>query len=430
MLQRFSVMLAATLLLCGGLLAVRAQEPIHDDPEPGPGPLFHGLEYHVQPLHLSLQAFAATSTPGPHGTLAVLFAGEHSAVRAWHFRGVMTARESRIAVGTSSVALQGFTANAFSALATLKAGEVLDCWTLRDTDQFYRLPEEWLATVRDDQVIVVGDLEAEIYAKVVTLANYTSNRAFRAQARKDITPLHLQMEPALHRGSVVFLEGHLRLINRYTPPPEALQEGVNDLYEAWIFPDTFGSKAVCVVFTEWPAGLPRSILGQRKTEKVRVQVAGYFFKLLAYEARDRDKPNRSAPLLIAHTLTLPGPKIDPMTERNAWLSYVIYGVPCLLVMLIVSVVGVTVYFRRHDQKLRDQLRRLREREFVPPPPDETPLAIPVSLPVCATPLDRVAVQRIHRVSLGRSSNATEDSNSSPQGPPGTGGKPPDEPTSA
>ncbi|MFQ3652510.1 MAG: hypothetical protein SNJ75_19515, partial [Gemmataceae bacterium] len=404
-----------------------AQELLPAD-EPGPGPLFNPEDYYVNPLHFALQAFGASALPSAgHGTLATLYAGEHELVRAWNFLSAMSGRESRISVGAASAMLDGFAANPYSTLATLKAGESAQCWILRDTDKFYRLPAEWLETVHDHRVIPVGDLEAETYAKILTLANYTSDRAFRAQARKDLTPMHLHTEPALHRGKVVFIEGHLRLINRYTPPPEALQEGVNDLYEAWIFPDAFGAKAICVVFTEWPAGLPRSLLGQRKTDRIRVQVAGYFFKLLAYETRDREQPEKSAPLLIAHTLSLPGAKVDPVTERTAWMVYLIYGVPCLLIGLIVTLVAVTIYFRRRDQQLRDHLRRLREREFVPPPADETPMAIPVSGPVRNAQIRRAPVTARYHLP-GRCDSGVEGSTQ--EGTKGTGGKPPDEPTSA
>jgi hypothetical protein len=428
MSHRVLLLLAALLALIGSAERVHAQGPKGDEVEPGPGPLLQGDLYQVNPLHFSLQVFACSSLPSvAHGTTASLLAGEHSQVRAWDFRGVMSGRESRIGVGAATVLLEGFGANPLATLGTLRGGEALECWTLRDTDKFYRLPDDWLVPVRDNRVIPIGDLEAEVYAKVVTLANYTSDRAFRSQARKDITPIHLHAEPSLHRGTVVFLEGHLRLINRYTPPPESLQEGVNDLYEAWIFPDTFGAKAVCVVFTEWPAGLPRSMLGQRKTEKVRVQVAGYFFKLLAYDTRDKEQPEKSAPLLVAHTLTLPGPKVDPIVERTSWMRYLIYGVPCLLIGLIVTVIGVTVYFRRRDQYLRNQLRRLREREFVPPPPDETPLAIPVSMPVRAGQVVRGGATPARFHVPGRADGAD---GSIQEGSPGTGGKPPDEPTSA
>jgi hypothetical protein len=411
-------------------MSVCAQEPKGDAVEPGPGPLFSEMAYEVEPLAFTMQAIGASALPTRgYGLPAILYAGEHRSVGAWHFRGVMTARESRISAGAATVLLTGGTANPLAVLATLRGGESLDCWSLRDTDKFYKLPEDWLETIRDNRVIPVGELEAEIYAKVVTLANYTSDRAFRAQARKDITPMHLHVEPSLHRGAVVFLEGHLRLINRYSPPPESQLEGVNDLYEAWIFPDTFGAKAVCVVFTEWPAGLPRSLLGQRKTDRVRVQVAGYFFKLLSYDTRDREQPEKSAPMLVAHTLTLPGPKVDPVVERTSWMRYLVYGVPCLLLGLIVSIVSVTVYFRRRDQYLRDQLRRLREQEFVLPPPEETPLAIPVSPgPLRASQVVRGGPTPARFHVPGRADGGGDGSIQ--EGNTGTGGKPPDEPTSA
>jgi hypothetical protein len=430
MMYRHLFLVLCVLLGFNTPALLRAEEQglvsVDIDAEPGPGPLFNPFE--VNPVHFAMQGFAASSLPtAGHGVLGVIYAGEHDSVMAWQLEGVLSSRESRIAAGAATVLLKGFSANPYSTLATLRGAETFHCWTLRDTDTFYRLPDDWLALVRDNRPIPVGDLEAEIYAKVITQANYTSDKAFRKHARREVNPINLHAEPALYRGEVVFLEGHLRLINRFQPPPEAMAEGVNDLYEAWIFPDTLGAKAVCVVFTEWPAGLSRSLLGQRKTDRIRVQVAGYFFKLITYDTKDKNQPEKVAPLLIAHTLTLPGARMDETAGGAAWLRPIIYLVPCLLLGMIVLVVGITYYLRRQDQKLRDHLRRVRDKEFVPPPPDEVPVALPVAAPIRSGQVTKAAPTA--RFNLPGRSDPPSDG-SIREGSSESGGKPPDDQTGA
>lgn len=420
--------IALGILPLWGVLDVRAAAP----PKPAgvdSGPLFGVPEIQVNPLDFAMQAFGASALPTrSHGVLALIYAGEHDRVMAWKLEGVMTGRQSRIAAGTASSVLEGFNANPFSALATLRAGHSLNCWSLRDTDRFRPIPEDWFATIKDGQPIVEGDLESEVYARVLTLANYTSNKAFRSHSRADVTPTHLLTDAAFYRGQVIFFEGHVHLVNRYRPPPEAADEGVNDLYEAWIFPDTMGAQAVCVVFTEWPAALPRSLLGKGKLkEGVRVQVAGYFFKQFGYGTLDKNQPQKKAPLLVAHTITVPAPKAKPDVFTAAWVKPILYIVPGMLVALIFTVIGLTYYFRRQDQLLRDRLRLVRQTEFVPPPPDALPLAAPVE----SVPLARPHLQgfTLRRNSPGREGRLGDGSNLD-DGSSESGGKPPDDQTGA
>ncbi|MGL4554966.1 MAG: hypothetical protein ACRC33_27685 [Gemmataceae bacterium] len=352
---------------------------------PGRGPLFGGPQFHVNPLDFAMQAFAASALPTrAHGTPAVLYAGEHERVQAWRLEGVMTGRQTRVAAGTASAVLEGFHANPLSALATLQAGDALQCWTLRDTDRFQPIPEGWFGSVQDGEPILEGALETEVYARVLTMANYTSNRALVANSRSDVTTTHLLTDAAFYRGQVIHFEGHVHLVNRYRPPPEAADEGVNDLYEAWLFPDTMGAQAVCVVFTEWPAALPRTLLGAGKLkEGVRVRAAGYFFKQFGYGTRDKTQPMKKAPLLIAHTITVPGPKAKPDVFTAAWVKPILYVVPAMFVALIFGAIGLTYYFRRQDQQLRDRLRRARDAEFVAP--RRTPCRSPPRSPPSRSP---------------------------------------------
>ncbi len=176
-----------------------------------------------------------------------------------------------------------------------------------DTDRFHALPKQWLDAFTDGKAIGVGGLEAEKYSQVLTLANYTSAAAFKKAMRPNITYTHIFNDPDVYRGKVVRIEGKLKRINRFPVPPEAAEEGVNDLFEAWVFSEYLGSNPYCVVFTEWPADLPRELLGKDSIPGTyRVVMDGYFLKKFRYQARDGRKTQRDAPLIMGHTLIVVG----------------------------------------------------------------------------------------------------------------------------
>jgi len=424
-----SAVALAALLLSGVVCACAEAAAPPAQPVNDPEPLFNPKQFQVNPVDFAMQVFAASALPTrSHGTAAVLLAGQHDTVGAWSLEGPLTGREGRTLTGTATLILNGFNCNPLSTLAVLQAGDWVNCWSLRDTNQFRPIPADWFAVVKDGQPIVEGDLESEVYARILTLANFTSDRAIRARGRHDVTTTHLMTDPAFYRGQVMSFEGHVHLVNRFRPPPEAAMEGVNDLYEAWVFPDTMGAQAVCVVFTEWPAGLPRSHLGAGKLkEGVRVQVAGYFFKLFAYGTGDRNQPQKKAPLLVAHTITPVGKPRAPFAETTAWVKPIIYIIPTMLAALIFLAVGLTYYFRRQDQLLRDRLRLARNAEFVPPPPDVVPVAAPVAAVPVAQPATRGYTLR--PPSPGRHGRQGDDPKSD-EGSSESGGKPPDDPTGA
>jgi len=266
-----------------------------------------------------------------------------------------------------------------ASLALLRAGQQENCWTLFDTNKVRPLPEAWLQAIEDGQPIVVGSAEAEVYPQILATAYYTSRGAFERKARKDLTYAHLFNSPAKYRGQVVHIEGRLRRVTRFDPPAEATQEGVSDLYEAWIFNGNYGPHPYCVVFTDWPDALPRSLLGKQKVEEhITVEFAGYFYKKYRYKAADsKTTTAREAPLLMGHSLrvvTLGAPADDPGATQ--WTFGLLYLVVGLFIATVGLVAGLTFYFRRADEKLRQRLLANRAGELVLPPPD----ALPVSMP--------------------------------------------------
>jgi hypothetical protein len=310
------------------------------------------------------------------------FGGEHPGWKAWDLEPPLKNSYRRTALGTTTLVLNGTSASLSSALtqaASLILAAYADCWTLRDTDEFSPLPKNLLAAIKDGELGGPGTPEASAYAVTLILANYTSDKAFKGAVRTDLTHVHLFESPATSRGAVVRVTGHLLRINRYDPPWEADRAGVRDLYEAWIFSETFASQPYCVIFTEWPAELPRSLLGQKKiANPPKVTADGYFFKKYTYAA-DGPTRQREAPLLIGHTIRYVGVPPGDRTWGDM-LAFIVVVLLSVVAFVIATVVGLSWWYRRNDAKLRKRLLAARSPEFIMPPPDAV-TAAPVAVPV-------------------------------------------------
>jgi hypothetical protein len=380
------------LAVVAALLCALPVFPVAPPPKPAvPGPpgLFEVPEFQTDPVRMAMSVIGAGASPtGGWAGAGVLYVGEHPRVNAWKLDGPLTNQYSRIALGASTAVLAGFRGDLFGTsaivqLATLKAGDHAFCWALRDTDRFHALPKEWLAAFADEKGIPEGGLEAEIYCKVLELANYTSAAAFKRAVRTDITYSHVFNDPDDYRGEVMHVEGKLKRVNRYKPPWDAAQKGVNDVYVGWVFSEYLGSNPYRVIFTEWPADLPRDLLGKESIPgDYKVAMDGYFVKKYRYPARMNSGrgTDRDAPLLIGHSLIYVGRTTAGTGESSAWLNNLVYGIVGVFGSLLAAVVGLTWWFRRTDQRVRRQILAIHSQEFVLPPPDALPVAPPVAPP--------------------------------------------------
>ncbi len=375
-----SLVRGTTLALCA--LALLASL-VPAQPADTPRPLFNPLGL-AEPAPLAALGVGASAAPqsGPWGVLSTVYAGAGPEARAWALEGVLSTRAGREQVGAATLFLTGFGGRAAppAELALLQAGDGLGCWELLDTDRLRPFPAAFKdGRIQDGKDIGVGTPETAAYAEVLALANYTSDRAFRRAAARDVTYYNLFTDPATYRGDVVRIDGRLRRLLRWKPPPEAAARGVNDLYEAWLFNDDAGyGNPFCAVFTELPPGLaPRD----KFEPPVPVSFAGYFFKKFRYRAPD--KKWRDAPLLIGHTLVLGagGPAAaggnGTAAAGDNWsehLGLLFLGVVAATVCVVVA---LTWWFRRADVRVHRRLLAARgAHEFVPPPAD-VPLARPV-----------------------------------------------------
>jgi hypothetical protein len=181
-----------------------------------------------------------------------------------------------------------------------------------------------------------------------------------ALVNRHLTYGHLYTEPAKYRGLVVHFSGRLVKLKRLDPPADVRARGIDVLYEGWIFLDQPGIHPLCVVVPRVPSDVS---IGDDLN--ARVDVDGYFFKRYGYVSGrlndDGDNIPLKTVLLIAPTLTrkanssasvlLPG--------GNSLFGWILgFGLAVVLFM-----VGLTWWFRRHDRLVRARLESVRAGRF-------------------------------------------------------------------
>jgi hypothetical protein len=258
-------------------------------------------------------------------------------------------------------------------LAVMAAGQKGHLWVLSDIESALPLRTKFLSGVTDSQPIADGKiagkskLEWGAYIQALDYSALTPQHAFANSVREDVNYAQLYSEPWNYRGDVIHVEGRLKRVRRFDPPPAA--EHVRDLYEGWMFLKERGSEPVCLLFTELPEGLS-------VTEKTEVPVAfdGYFFKRYRYKAADSGlNQAREAPLLIGRTLVLKGPvAATPETDGGAGGPSLLVGFLGLVVLTVAFAVGITWWFRHDERRVQSRLADALAREFQPPPADDAP----------------------------------------------------------
>lgn len=163
-----------------------------------------------------------------------------------------------------------------------------------------------------------------------------------------------------YKLDLVRFEGRLVLLNALKPSEKLRAAGVETAYEGWIIPrDEPRGNPICVVFTDPPEGVPA-------TGRVNqwVSFAGYSFKLLRYRSAERDEkdPTRNvvkrAPLLLGRAVI---PRPDPeVAVSQAWGSFATTAT-IVVAALVAFAVGLTLYFRKTDQKTRQEIEAYRTR---------------------------------------------------------------------
>ena len=257
---------------------------------------------------------------------------------------------------------------ALNTLIGLQLGDDLkmDFWTLIDTDKIRPVPKINLEQVADDKPIPdfeSGDHELDVYLDMVTYAGQTATKVFYDKADRDLSYRNIMLQPKTNRGQVVYLEGRLWRVDRTNSPLQLQAAGFKYIYEAWFFVNNNGNAPAVGVFTELPEGLT---VGDKQTDQVGF--AGYFFKKLRYNAGINGKQIFRALVLIGRS-----PRILTRhagadgKDPNQNLPPLFLG---LVAATFLGIVGLTVYFRYNDMKVRQRLDRAKHQEFFLPPPEE------------------------------------------------------------
>ncbi|HEV3237970.1 MAG TPA: hypothetical protein VGZ25_13345 [Gemmataceae bacterium] len=280
----------------------------------------------------------------------------------------------RIAVATTLVGL-GFQGSlgAPAQLALMKIGEQRGLWLLGVGDRAIPLVPKYLAKIRDHRALANGldpktddSGELSAYVDAIVKANLTPVEAMTSGALRDVSRTNLFSEPHRFRGEVIHLEGKLRLVEKLPAPLMVSYLGIHELYEAWIFENGYGANPSCLLLTELPEGI---IPGSQND--LPVAFDGYFFKIYRYKSRDRskDNPEREAPLFIGRTLNLlKGP---PQQEKQENAQVLSLSSPLLglflgfIVCSFLLALGLTLWFRRNDNRVRARLRSAK-RDFMAP----------------------------------------------------------------
>jgi hypothetical protein len=209
--------------------------------------------------------------------------------------------------------------------------------------------------------------EYEAYKYLLAFSHRMPIAEMARHYRKDLTYVHLFEEPAKNRGQLVRVRGVLRMLDRYDPLRVLANDGVQDLYEAWVLDRDQGfQNFVCVLTTEKPPGIE---IGKDLNKEV--EVYGYFYKRWRYPTRDmgtnRRPVNRDVPMIMG--------KIQPYTEpaeaASGWFTTgsILPIVLALIGIPIVLAVVFAYWFRKGDQVVRDRVASARLDDLVLPSPN-------------------------------------------------------------
>jgi hypothetical protein len=208
-------------------------------------------------------------------------------------------------------------------------------------------------------------MEERAYEEVLLHAAKFSAEELDAHARRDVQFQSLiDTERLSFKLQLIRLEGRLQRLQRVEVNQSLKEQGIEAVYEAWIFP--FGeSTPVCAFVTQLPTGLaPQKDL--KETINRPVAVAGYYFKLVQYEQQrfDRNNPGKhkisGAPVLIGRSLTLL-PADAGYDASSTWQSAFVPLIVAGFTGVGVILVFLSWRYRREDRAILEQSQRTRNQ---------------------------------------------------------------------
>jgi hypothetical protein len=238
-----------------------------------------------------------------------------------------------------------------------------------------RADKELLAGIEDRRPVQGSEnrYEAAAYSYLIVHANEVPPEELAKVSRRDVFYANVWGDPATYRGEPVHIKGHLRRLIRVDAPPRLWNDGIRNLYEAWIYPDDKdGYNPYTVIFTELPKGAP---LGDRVGYDIECDA--YFFKLVRYESGKKDDKGRpmryDAPQFIGRTFQIV-PRNEKAAEEASWMpsNVLIPTVATVIGGLLLLFFGLNYWFRRGDQTVQYRIDQARRTEFVAPIATEEP----------------------------------------------------------
>jgi hypothetical protein len=154
---------------------------------------------------------------------------------------------------------------------------------------------------------------------------------------------------------LVRFEGRLKRLRSIGPTRQLKEAGIETLYEGWIVPREQPKFLICFLTTELPKGFEAPHDLGRDKLNLPVSIAGYFFKLMAYETPEAAKdPKKStieyAPLLMGHSVIVLSETVrDPSAD---WYGTFLPALIGVLAAMAAVILGLSMWYRRGDRRVQ------------------------------------------------------------------------------
>ena len=163
------------------------------------------------------------------------------------------------------------------------------------------------------------------------------------------------------QGKLLALEGRLKLARKVVPPRPLREQGLEVIYECWLYPKRTDDPPLCLHVTELPEGVKP---GPKFEQSMAVEFAGYYFKLMQYESQEPDPANprervvRKAPLLVGRSFRLKDPPA-PAAADDVWYNGFVPIFLAGLGALSAAALGLSYWFKRGDRATKATLAARR-----------------------------------------------------------------------
>jgi hypothetical protein len=216
-----------------------------------------------------------------------------------------------------------------------------------DEDQIERSDFKFeCEAVTDKDVLKPEEMSA--YWHLVRWMQDQNFKQMDARARRDLVFSHFHEHPDRYRGQLVRLKLRITRATAHDTEENGNAMGIKRIYDAWGCTEESSPNPYAIALVDLPADFPLKHDIQQD-----VTFVGYFFKLLAYKARD--EKTRWAPMLIGRLVW--HPESVPTTPVDMkWVWGILVG------GLIIAMLAVRMTFKYQPLKHGGRLPPLNEGE--------------------------------------------------------------------